>query len=165
MRIPTPASQAEADKGGNFTPWPAGDYDFEVENAEDETSKASGRDQMKLTLLVFNAKGEQRKVFDYLGADEKSQWKVRHFCGAIGLIPQYESGELEPYDCIAKQGRLALIVRPARGEYGASNSVRDYIQPDENATAKRPAPARPAATQAARKPVPASSIESDEIPF
>ena len=109
-------------------PWPSGTYDFEVELAEDETSKASGRDQMKLTLLVFNTKGEQRKVFDYLGADEKSQWKVRHFCAAVGLIAEYESGELDAWDCQGKTGKLNLALRPARGEYGPSNSVRDYYR-------------------------------------
>jgi hypothetical protein len=152
-------SKEEADKGGNFVPWPSGTYDFEVELAEDETSKASGRDQMKLTLLVFNTKGEQRKVFDYLGADEKSQWKVRHFCAAVGLIAEYESGELDAWDCQGKTGKLNLALRPARGEYGPSNSVRDYIEAE--ATAAKPA-ARPAA---ARKAVPAGTIEDDSIPF
>ena len=169
MRIPTPASQEEADKGGNFVPWPAGTYEFEVENAEDEMSKASGREQMKLTINIFNDRGEQRKIFDYLGADEKSAWKVRHFCGAIGLIPEYESGELNNWDCIGKQGRLTINVRPARGEYGPSNSVRDYVQREEGATTSRPAAARPAAGgstgTAVRKPVPAGNVDDDAIPF
>jgi len=170
MKLVTTISKEEADKGGNFVPWPAGAYDFEVENAEDEMSKASGREQMKLTINIFNDRGEQRKIFDYLGADEKSAWKVRHFCGAVGLIPEYESGELQAYDCMGKQGRLTINVRPARGEYGPSNSVRDYIQRDESATASRPATPRPAAAggstgTAVRKPVPAGNVDDDSIPF
>jgi hypothetical protein len=70
---------------------------------------------------------------------------------------------------MGKQGRLTINVRPARGEYGPSNSVRDYVQRDEGATASRPAAARPAAGgstgTAVRKPVPAGNVDDDSIPF
>jgi hypothetical protein len=67
---------------------------------------------------------------------------------------------------MGKQGRLTINVRPARGEYGPSNSVRDYVQRDESATASRPATPRPAtAAPAARKPVPAGNVDDDAIPF
>jgi hypothetical protein len=169
MRIEKPVSQEEADKGGGFEPWPGGVYDFEVHEATDEVSKASGREQMKLALYVFNDTGQRRMVFDYLGTDEKSQWKVRHFCAAVGLIPEYERGEIDAFDCVGKQGKLTLMVRPQRGEYPASNSVRDYVAREEGAVkavAPRPAAATSAAARKiAQSPVVAGSVDDDAIPF
>ena len=165
MKIPTPMSQEEADKGGGFEPWPAGIYDFEVHEAADEMSKSTGREQMKLSLYVFNDAGQRRMVFDYLGTDEKSQWKVRHFCASVGLIAEYEKGELDAWDCTAKQGKLALNIRPARGEYAAQNQVKDYLPRDEKASASRPAARTATPALAARKPVPAGNVEDDDIPF
>lgn len=169
MRIPTPVSKEQADAGGNFEPWPIGDYDFEVHDAADDVSKASGREQIKLTLYVFNDEGSKRTVFDYLGSDEKSQWKVRHFCAAVGLIRQYENGELDVYDIVNKTGRLNLALKRATSEYPANNTVRDYIEAAEapmrvGGAASRPSEAAP------RQPVPARSSQSardldDDIPF
>jgi hypothetical protein len=176
MKIDKPMTKEEADKGGGFVPWVAGEYDFEVSEAEDGQSQSSGRDQIKLVLWVFNDEGGRRTVFDYLGSDEKSQWKVRHFCAAVGLIEKYESGDLEAWDCQGRTGRLALGVRAARGEYQAQNTVRDYIEADAPARASpRPAAtakqaaARPTAGgstgSSVRKPVPAGNVEDDDIPF
>jgi hypothetical protein len=169
MRIPTPVSKEQADAGGNFEPWPIGEYDFEVNDAADDVSKASGREQIKLTLHVFNEDGGKRTVFDYLGSDEKSQWKVRHFCEAVGLIRHYEKGELDVYDITGKTGRLHLAVKRATSEYPANNTVRDYIaMAEQPARAVRPAaraaaPTRPAARPAA--PMKSAHELDDEIPF
>lgn len=156
MRIPTPISAEQANEGGGggFAPWRAGDYDFEVHAASEEISKSSGREQIKLTLYVFDEDGNKRTVFDYLGSDEKSQWKVRHCAEALGLVAQYERGEMDPFDLEGKSGRLRLRVKKAEGEYPANNTVGDYIPlGDQPAKAARPTPsaARPAAL-AARPP-------------
>ena len=67
MRIPQPATKEQADAGaGNFTPWPSGTYDFEIHDASEEISKASGAEMIKLTIYIFNADGDRRTVFDYL---------------------------------------------------------------------------------------------------
>lgn len=162
MRIPTPVSKEQADAGGNFEPWPMGEYDFEVHDASDDVSKASGRDQIKLTLYVFNEDGNKRTVFDYLGSDEKSQWKVRHFAEAVGLIHHYEKGELDVYDIVNKTGRLNLAIKRATSEFPAGNTVRDYIAGKEQPAR---ATARPASTPA-RQPVRApQTIDDDSIPF
>jgi hypothetical protein len=164
MKIPTPVSKEDADKGGGFAPWPAGKYDFEVNTAEDDVSKASGREQLKLSLWIYNAEGQRRLVFDYLGSDEKSQWKVRHFCEAVGLVAEYERGELDAYDCQSKTGKVQLGIRAPRDGYEAQNSVRDYIAMDEGAAPKVSRPAAAASRPAAKAPA-ASALDDDNIPF
>lgn len=159
MKIPTPVSKEVADAGGSFAPWRAGDYDFEVHDAADDRSK-SGNDMVKLTLHVFNAEGNKRTVFDYLLQDEKAQWKVRHFCEAIGILAEYEAGDLDPFDMVGKQGQLKLRVKAAQGDYPANNAVQDYIP--KNGEVK--ASPRPAAPRREATPQIQDDL-SDEIPF
>lgn len=128
MRINKPISAKDADENsGALVPWPPGDYDFTVAEATDEISKASGQEMIKLILHVFNRDGQKRTVFDYLLSGEKGQWKVRHAAEAIGMLPQYEAGELDTSEMIERSGKLKLRIKPAQGEYQAGNSVVDYI--------------------------------------
>ena len=166
MRLNHVATAEEANASGGFAPWPAGDYDFEVHDASEELSKASGREQIKLTLYVFNEDGNKRTVFDYLGSDEKSAWKVRHFCEAIGLLDDYESGELDVRDIEGKTGRCKLRVKSAQGNFPAGNQVGDYLgthsAAPKAARSSSPPPSRPAPT--ARQRVPVDDLD-DSIPF
>lgn len=168
MRIPQPATKEQANAGG-FEPWPVGDYDFEVHDAADDVSDA-GNEQIKLTLYVFNEEGRKRTVFDYLPSSEKSQWKVRHFAEAVGLIRSYEAGELDVNDIVEKTGKLKLGFKKATAQYPANNQVADYIpRGDEAERATRPAPARPAPAArpaAARQATSRANDDlSDDIPF
>ncbi len=161
MRLQHVATAQEANANNGFAPWPAGDYDFEVHDACDEQSKASGRDQIKLTLYVFNEDGNKRTVFDYLGCDEKSAWKVRHFAEAVGLLDHYERGELDVNDIVGRTGRCRLRVKPESNGYPANNSVGDYVPQEAKEKSARPV-ARPSPAPA-RKLAPADL--DDEIPF
>lgn len=158
MRV-KPISAEKANENTGFSPWPAGDYDFTVHEALEERSKSSGNEQIKLTLYVFNRDGNKRTVFDYLSSTEESQWKVRHFCEAVGLTEQYENGDLEVNDIVEKSGELRLRVKPASNGYPANNSVGDYVPrvADLQRAAPRP-PTRPVAK-------PALVELDDEIPF
>lgn len=168
MRLEKVMSQEEADAGSNGAVWRAGTYDFEIHDASEELSKA-GNDQIKLTVWVFDTQGERKTCFDYLGATEKVQWKTRQFCQSVGLIAQYESGELDVNDIVERTGKLKLGIQKSP-EYGDQNKVLAYLEATEAAPrAARPAAARPASTPA-RQPAPARSSQSardldDEIPF
>lgn len=166
MRVaPITAEQADEQSGG-FEPWRPGDYDFNVYDASEETS-ATGNEMIKLTLHVLNRDGERRTVFDYLVNSDKAQWKIRHFAEAVGMVPQYEQGDMDPHDITGRVGQLKLRIKPAQGQYSAQNAVNDYIPmpaaPREAArravppTAVRP-PTRQAATASARD-------LDDDIPF
>jgi hypothetical protein len=168
MRIDKPISEKEAE-GSGFTPWRPGDFDFQVYDASEEQS-STGNDMIKLTLHVFNEEGNKRTVFDYLVNSENSQFKIRHFSAAIGLLADYERGELDVNNIVEKTGRLKLRIKPAQGDYPANNAVQDYLpRGEEPARAVRPASPRPAAApvrQPARgQPARAVADLDDDIPF
>lgn len=157
MRV-TPISSEEANEQASGDPWPPGEYDFVVNEAAEGISNA-GNEQIKLTLHVLNRQGQQRTVFDYLPNTAKAQWKVRHFAEAVGMVRQYETGELQVGHMLQRPGRCKLKIKPADGQYSAQNSVADYI-PLAGA-AQQPSSAPRAA---ARQPAPAGDID-DDIPF
>ena len=157
MRL-KPISEAEANSQ-SFNLWPAGDYDFEVRAAEDQES-AAGNEMIKLEVWIYDTEGKRRLVFDYLVESEKASWKIRHFCAACGLLPQYDSGELSADHCVDRTGRCTVAIQPAKGDYEAKNIIRAYL-PDKDAPKQR----GPMASQpGARVKKPAPDLE-DEIPF
>lgn len=168
MRIPQPQTEAEAASSGRGAVWRIGTYDFECHDAADDVSKGSGEDMIKLTLYVFNDQGDKRTVYDYLPSSAKAQWKVRSFAKSVGLIADYEAGELNCYDIVGKTGKLKLGIKRAQGEYSEDNLVTAYVEaPDMPERAPRPA-ARPAAPAQTRQPTAAQRATADlndEIPF
>ena len=140
-----------------FEPFPAGEYDYTVEAAEDTTSKA-GNEMIKLTLHVYNAEGHKRVLFDYLL--DSAAWKIKQFAASCGLLDRYDSGEIEAYEMVGKSGRLKLKIESS-AEYGDQNKVAFYIaaKPAGTGYTGRSAPA-----PVARGKSLADDL-SDEIPF
>lgn len=159
MRV-TPITSEQADEQSVGDPWPPGEYDFTVSEAVEGTSQASGNEQIKLTLHVFNRQGQQRTVFDYLSSAPKSQWKIRHFAETVGMVRQYETGEMPVHEMLGRPGRCKLRVKPADGQYSAQNAVNDYVK---NYGAEQTIKTRPESS-ADRKKAPVRDFD-DEIPF
>lgn len=159
MRV-TPITAEQADEQSVGDPWPAGDYDFKVHEASEGTSSA-GNEQIKLTLHVFNRQGQQRIVFDYLSSLPKSQWKVRHFADTVGMVRQYETGDMPVRDMVGRPGRCKLRIKPADGQYSAQNAVADYLGAKQAETGIAWGPAR----QPVRAAAPQKRDLDDEIPF
>jgi hypothetical protein len=152
--------------------FPAGQYDFEVRNADEAVSKTSGADMIKLELYVFRPDGERRIVYDYLVGTEGGQRKIRGFSAAVGLLAQYEKGELLAVDMVQRTGQLKLRVETDKtGQFPDKNSVADYLKPKAApASVAQPVSRslRPSPAAEARKPVPAGAGGGDlddEIPF
>lgn len=118
-----PKTAAEIDEAGLLE---AGVYDFEVMEAEDTTSKA-GNDMVALVLRAENAEGRGFKLLDWLVATEGGAYKVRHFAEAVGLLAEYENGDMPAGVMIGKTGRAKIAVKPAEGQYRAKNTVADYV--------------------------------------
>lgn len=147
-----PKSEAEVSSGGL---WPAGEYDFEVNEAEEQTSK-SGNEMVKLTLHVFNADGQRRTVWDYLVSTSGGMFKIRHFAEATGMLHRYEQGDMPAEIMIGKTGRCKLaIVKDKNGQYPDKNGIADYLAARKQETRK------PAQRQMAT----AGRDLDDEIPF
>lgn len=108
---------------------PAGVYDFEVMKAENKISK-SGNEMIKITLRVFAPDGSTLLVDDYLM--EAMQFKLLHFCECAGLMSKYEAGTLEAFDCEGVAGKVNLKQDPAKDNFQAKNSVKDYVKPQGN---------------------------------
>ena len=120
----TPKSEKELASDGL---WPAGTYDFEVIESDEATS-ASGNDMVKLKIFVFNDEGAKRTVFDYLVGTESAQFKVRGFAAAVGLLEEYESGEMDAVEMQGRTGKCKLTIQKDKsGAYPDKNGIASYV--------------------------------------
>lgn len=108
----------------------AGEYDFEVLSAEDTISKKSGKEQLKVTIGIIEEGEITGRITDYLS--EAMQFKVLHFCDAVGLTEEYNRGELTAFQCVNKVGRCKVGVRKdPTGQYKPQNTIADYIKTEK----------------------------------
>jgi hypothetical protein len=128
-------------------------YDFEILDAREKVS-SKGNDMIELNLVVYDTEGKKRFLYDYLVSSEGMAYKLRHFSAAVGLLPQYEKGELKAADMLGKVGRCQIGIQKDKfGQYPDKNIVSDYVASKLGAL-----PAPPPATVS-------EEIEDDEIPF
>jgi hypothetical protein len=106
--------------------WPKGDYDFEITDGFDNTSKTSGKPMIELKLKLSNGKGQGRTITDYLLAETPE--KLRHAADACGLLDRYNTGSLSGNEFRGKRGRLKLgIEKDKKRQYPDKNVVLDYV--------------------------------------
>ena len=106
-----------------------GEYDFEVIDATEEVSKA-GNPMIKLRLKIY-VDDSERTIFDYLM--EAVEFKLRHFCEAVGILDVYEAGDLLPVHCTARAGKVLIGIRKDKsGQYPDQNTVKDYVVNEES---------------------------------
>ncbi len=101
---------------------PRGDYDFEVTEAIEKTSK-SGNPMIQVRLKVFH-EDSFRFVTDYLM--EKMAFKLRHFAESVGLLDEYNAGNFNASDLVGASGVVKLEIEPAKGDFSAKNAAKDY---------------------------------------
>ncbi len=135
----------------------AGEYDFEVNSAEDTTSK-NGNEMIKLELRIWDDQGRERILTDFLL--EKMAAKLRHFSDSAGILNQYEQGAMSASACERKQGRVKIAIEEDKtGQYPPKNVVKDYItRKAKPLVASKPRPT--VATVPDEAP-----IENDDVPF
>lgn len=145
----SPISEEQANSQSSSL-WPAGEYDYEVKEAIEGTSKA-GNEMISMQVWLFDANGGRKMVFDYLLSD-KAAWKVRHFAASCDMMGAYEAGELNAEDIVGRTGRCNVGTQPAQNGYEARNTIKDYIM------SKTPSPAM------SKAKLPADDLD-DGIPF
>jgi len=116
-----PKSEEECNR---FETFPKGNYDFEVIEAADKISKERN-EMIELKIAIYNEQNRRSQIFDYLL--EKMAYKLRHFCGAAGLMEHYEAGTLTAHMCVGKTGVAEIGIQKATTQYKEKNVVVDYL--------------------------------------
>ena len=129
-----------------YEPLPADWYKCVITDTEEKPTKAQTGSYLELKIEVIDGQYQGRLVFERLNlknpnptAVEIAQRSLSSICRAIGVNSPKDSAELRDKPMMVK-----LAVKPADGQYGASNEVKGYDAVD-GATAA-PAPAAATAT-------------------
>lgn len=135
----------QVDPTNNFEVIPAGEYTVIITESERKFTKSGDGNYLQLTLEIQDGEFRGRKLFDRLNLDnpnrtavEIAQRQLSQICHALGELQLRDSSQLHFKPLIAK-----VKVRPARGEYDASNEVSGYQSATLSGAAAPAASARP----------------------
>lgn len=135
----------------SFDPLPAGDYHVIITESEVKPTKAGDGQYLQLKLEVQSGEFAGRTLFDRLNlwnnnrqAQEIAQRTLSQICHAVGVLQVNDSQELHHKPLVA-----SVKVKPASGNYDASNEIKGYkvaamqpaAQPFQAPRAQAPAPA------------------------
>ena len=114
-------------------PIPAGWYKAVIEATEEKPTKAQTGSYLQLTIQVIEGDHAGRKITDRLNlnnpnatAVEIAQRTLSSICRAVGVMTPRDSADL-----MDKPMMVKVKVKPASGDYSASNEVDDYAAPDK----------------------------------
>jgi hypothetical protein len=118
----------EIEPSASYEPLPADWYKAVITDTEEKPTKAMTGSYLQLTIEVIEGNHAGRKVFDRLNlknpnttAVEIAQRSLSSICRAIGVNSPQDSIELRDKPLMVK-----LAVKPADGQYGASNDIKEY---------------------------------------
>lgn len=111
-----------------FTPLPAGDYPAIITESEVKPTKDGQGQYLQLKLQIQGGEFSGRTLFDRLNlwnnnqqAQEIAQRTLSAICHAVGILQVGDSQELHNRPLIA-----TVKVKPAQGNYDASNEIKGY---------------------------------------
>ena len=151
------ASTVEPNSG--FDVLPPGKYTAQITSSEMRATKDGQGQYLYLEVDILEGRYAGRKLFDRLNlvnanpeAVRIAQQSLSAICRAVGKLQVSNSEQLHLIPLIAD-----VRVRPAKGMYGESNSIRYLPRSGAQATANAPAfaPATPA--QVAQPQTPAAN--------
>ena len=118
----------EVEPSSSFDPIPAGWYQAIISNSELKATRDGYGEYLSLTLQVIEGQYENRLVFARLNlknANDKAVDIARKdlaaICRAVGVMSPQASEELHDIPLMIK-----VKVRPASGDYEASNDIGGY---------------------------------------
>ena len=118
----------EIEPSALYEPLPADWYKAVITDTEEKPTKAMTGSYLQLTIEVIEGTHAGRKVFDRLNlknpnttAVEIAQRSLSSICRSIGVNSPKDSIELQDKPLMVK-----LAVKPADGQYGASNDIKEY---------------------------------------
>ena len=149
-----------------FTPLPPGWYTGIITDSEMKETKAMTGNYLQLTIAVQDKHHFGRVVFERLNIDNPNQTSVdiaqrtlSALCRAVGVLQISDSNQLHglPFE-------FKLSIKPASGQYEASNNIKGYRKATNGGAAGTPqqtqAPAAPPAQQQAA-PAPSGAAPWD----
>jgi len=149
----TPASDEQLEKEANERKEAnllvEGEYDFEIALGSNHVSATSGKESIKLQLLVFKDDGTFVTIYDYI--TPAYMFKFKHAAQACGLETEYNAGSLDGDMFSGQTGKVLVGRQAAQNGYGPKNIIKDYIVG--------------AAPVAKKTPKQVSNDLDDEIPF
>ena len=127
------------EEGGDFEPLPAGTYDFTIASMErgrfPGSEKMAACNKASLDLIVKNAEGKERHVYEDLLLNSKLEWKLSQFFTCIG---QKKPGEpLKPNwgTVPGSTGKVELYINEytskSTGKPGKNNKVDKWLPPEQ----------------------------------
>ena len=118
----------EVEPATSYEPLPADWYKCVITDTEEKPTKAMTGSYLQLSIEVIEGQYAGRKVFDRLNlknpnatAVEIAQRSLSSICRSIDVNNPKDSVELRDKPLMVK-----LAVKPADGQYGASNEVKGY---------------------------------------
>lgn len=112
----------------SFDPLPAGWYPVIISDSEEKPTRAGTGSYLQLELTVIEGEYEGRRVWDRLNLKNPNQTAVEIAQRALSAICR-AVGNMTPGDSTALHDvpfEVKLSVKPAKGEYEASNEVKGY---------------------------------------
>lgn len=115
----------EAERKAKRLPWPVDTIcDYEILNAKDSVS-SKGNEMIIADVRVFNAKGEQKDLTDYIG--EWNEYKLKR------INPErYEAGQVDAEDLIGKTGKCKLGLQKGQSKGTYDTDGKEEFYPDKN---------------------------------
>lgn len=117
---------------GSFEPIPVGDYKVIISASEKKSASTGRGEYLQFTYDIVEGDYKGRKLFDRLNivndtptAQKIAQSKLSAICHILGILRPKMTEELHDKPFI-----VSVAIRPAKGEYSASNEVRGYKYPD-----------------------------------
>jgi hypothetical protein len=141
---------------------PKGTYPFDVMVCSDTTKDGDilrskkGQEMVGVKLNVHGDDGRDYHIYDYISPHFMAH-KFRHFFVTIGMVKEYERGEINVRSAEQRSGWVDIGIEPAKNGYAAKNKVMDYFVKEEPSEETAPPPAP---IQANGKPE-----DSDDVPF
>ena len=118
----------QVDPSSTFDPVPPDDYLVQVINSEMKPTKDGQGQYLQLEMDILDGEYQGRKVFDRLNllnnnpqTVEIAQRTLSAICHATGVLNVQDSEQLHFIPMIVK-----VVVKPAQGQYSASNEVKGY---------------------------------------
>lgn len=119
---------AEVEPMGDYSPIPAGDYLAVITDSEEKPTKDFTGSYVQMTFEVIEGQHKGRKIFNRLNLQNKNpvavdiaRRELSSICHAAGVLSPRDSNELHNKPMLIK-----VAVKPAQGDYSASNEIKAY---------------------------------------